>query len=133
MTNQASDPAYSPSGTRIVFSSDRDGDSDLYIMDTDGTDVRRLTNQPGDDTFPPGSRPDKGSAAVVVARVEGGSRSSAQASYHSLFTVVRGRVLLRSSPMLLSHTVRKKMCRSADAPGWGVAYRGDEDGRSPVR
>ena len=52
MTNQASDPAYSPSGTRIVFSSARDGDSDLYIMDADGTDVRRLTNQPGDDYAP---------------------------------------------------------------------------------
>ena len=52
MTNQASDPAFSPGGGKIVFSSDRDGDYDLYIMDVDGTDVRRLTNQPGDDTFP---------------------------------------------------------------------------------
>jgi hypothetical protein len=26
-----------------------------------------------------------------------------------------------------------KMCRSADAPGSGVAYRGDEAGRSSVR
>jgi hypothetical protein len=27
----------------------------------------------------------------------------------------------------------QKMCRSADAPGSGVAYRADEAGRSPVR
>jgi hypothetical protein len=27
----------------------------------------------------------------------------------------------------------QKMCRSADASGSGVAYRGDEAGRSPVR
>jgi TolB protein len=53
-TNEAydSEPAFSPSGTRIVFSSDRDGDYDLYIKDADGTDLRRLTNQPGDDHVP---------------------------------------------------------------------------------
>jgi TolB protein len=44
--------AYSPGGGKIVFSSDRDGDRDLYVMDADGTDVRQLTNSPGDDRSP---------------------------------------------------------------------------------
>src|SRR5437870_5182153 len=34
---------------RLVFYSDRDGDSDIYTMDTDGGDIRQLTNDPGRD------------------------------------------------------------------------------------
>jgi Tol biopolymer transport system component len=47
-----SDPAFSPGGGKIVFSSDRDGDYDLYVMDADGTDIRQLTNHPGADSAP---------------------------------------------------------------------------------
>lgn len=39
----------SPDGTRIVFTSVRDGDLDLYSMKTDGSDVRRLTSELGYD------------------------------------------------------------------------------------
>ena len=38
-----------PKGGQIVFTSDRDGDLDLYLMDEDGTNVKRLTNTPGYD------------------------------------------------------------------------------------
>jgi Tol biopolymer transport system component len=41
--------AISPDGTRIVFTSLRDGDLDLYLMDADGGHVRRLTSEPGYD------------------------------------------------------------------------------------
>jgi Tol biopolymer transport system component len=51
-TDFDADPAYAPGGGRIVFSSNRDGDYDLYIMDADGTDVRQLTNAPGSDVAP---------------------------------------------------------------------------------
>ncbi|TMG07619.1 MAG: hypothetical protein E6I02_05435, partial [Chloroflexi bacterium] len=34
---------------RLVFYSDRDGDADIYTMDTDGGDIRQLTNDPGRD------------------------------------------------------------------------------------
>ena len=44
--------AYSPDGKRIVFCSDRDGDADLYIMNSDGSELRQLTNQPGYDGGP---------------------------------------------------------------------------------
>jgi TolB protein len=39
----------SPKGDRIVFTSTRDGDLELYSMKLDGSDVRRLTNEPGYD------------------------------------------------------------------------------------
>jgi len=49
----------SPDGKSIVFTSDRDGDLELYRMDADGKNVRRLTNSPGYDGgafFSPDSR-----------------------------------------------------------------------------
>jgi Tol biopolymer transport system component len=39
----------SPKGDRIVFTSLRDGDIELYSMKLDGSDVKRLTNRPGYD------------------------------------------------------------------------------------
>jgi Tol biopolymer transport system component len=40
---------FSPVGDRIVFTSVRDGDLDLYSMAPDGSDVVRLTDRPGYD------------------------------------------------------------------------------------
>jgi TolB protein len=39
-------------GSRIVFTSTRDGDIDIYSMNADGSDVRRLTSEPGYDGGP---------------------------------------------------------------------------------
>lgn len=39
----------SPDGSRIIFTSTKDGDLELYSMKTDGTDVKRLTNRVGYD------------------------------------------------------------------------------------
>jgi TolB protein len=39
----------SPDGTKIVFTSDRSGDVELYVMDIDGKNVKQLTNTPGYD------------------------------------------------------------------------------------
>jgi len=47
LTNHEGDdmlPAWSPDGSQITFSSDRDGDWEIYVMNTDGTDVRQLTD-----------------------------------------------------------------------------------------
>lgn len=52
---------FSPDGRRIAFYSDRDGDKsvphgdrnwEIYVMDADGSGVRRLTNQDGWDAHP---------------------------------------------------------------------------------
>lgn len=39
----ATDPAWSPDGTRIAFASNLDGNYDIYSMASDGTDVQQLT------------------------------------------------------------------------------------------
>ena len=39
-------PAWSPDGGRIAFSSTRDGDQQIYVMDADGGNVRRVTDDP---------------------------------------------------------------------------------------
>jgi len=34
-----SDPSWSPDGEHIAFTSDRDGDWEIFVMNADGTDV----------------------------------------------------------------------------------------------
>ncbi|MCD6291570.1 MAG: PD40 domain-containing protein [Anaerolineae bacterium] len=45
-------PSWSPDGKRIAFVSDRDGNHEIYVMNADGSDQRRLTNHPADDVRP---------------------------------------------------------------------------------
>lgn len=46
------DPDWSPDGTKIVFSSTRDGTRDIYVMKSDGSEVTRLTNDGFEDGGP---------------------------------------------------------------------------------
>ena len=61
-------PAWSRDYTRIIFTSNRDGQSqnDLYTMKADGSDVRRLTNTPGGGEYSPKYSPDGKSIAYVL-------------------------------------------------------------------
>ena len=45
-------PAWSPDGTKLAFASTRDGNSEIYVMDRDGSNLRRLTNNPAIDVSP---------------------------------------------------------------------------------
>ena len=42
-------PSWSPAGDLIAFTSFRDGDYEIYTIKSDGTQLRRLTNMPGND------------------------------------------------------------------------------------
>ena len=52
------DPAWSPDGTKIAFSSTRHAEYhlhnqlEIYLMNADGTEIERLTNSPGEDLSP---------------------------------------------------------------------------------
>ena len=70
----------SPDGSRIVFTSMRDGDIDLYTMNAEGGDVRRLTHEEGYDGgafFSPDGR-------QIVYRAHHPTDSSELADYRSL-------------------------------------------------
>lgn len=45
-------PAWSPDGKRISFTSFRDGDGEIYVMNTDGSNITQLTNNSALDWSP---------------------------------------------------------------------------------
>jgi len=51
-TATATDPAFSPDGSRIAFVSLRDGNAEIYLMNADGTGATRLTTDPQADGRP---------------------------------------------------------------------------------
>lgn len=56
LTNSAAfadfDPYWSPDGTKIAFTTDRDGNNEIYIMNADGTSPVNVSNNSGSDTSP---------------------------------------------------------------------------------
>jgi uncharacterized protein YjdB len=51
-TGQATDATISPDGSRIAFVSTRDGNPEIYLMDADGSNVARVTNDIHPDGHP---------------------------------------------------------------------------------
>ena len=45
-------PAFSPDGSRIAFMTNRDGNMEIYTVNRDGSNLRRVTNHPGNDSTP---------------------------------------------------------------------------------
>jgi TolB protein len=73
-------PAVSPDGTKVAFTSNRDGNSEIYIMNVDGSNMRRLTNHPSIDVAPTFSPPGNqiaftsdrsGSAQIWIMSIDG--------------------------------------------------------------
>ena len=55
LTQSAGDdwvPVWSPDGQRLAFASNRDGNTEVYVMDADGTDLTNLTQDAGIDGNP---------------------------------------------------------------------------------
>lgn len=60
-------PAWSPDGSKIAFMSDRDGGSDIYLMNPDGTELEAVAHEPSRETMPAWS-PDSEWIAFVSNR-----------------------------------------------------------------
>src|SRR3712207_9152593 len=50
------DPSWSPNGARLAFTSTRDGNKEIYVMDADGSNQERLTDAAAADFDPAWSR-----------------------------------------------------------------------------
>src|ERR687897_612474 len=51
-TSNNLEPSWSPDSFKIAFSSDRTGNGDIYVMDFDGSNVRRLTSDAAGERHP---------------------------------------------------------------------------------
>jgi TolB protein len=51
-TAEDTDPAWSPGGEKIAFSSKRSGTYQIYVMGSDGSQQTRLTKNSGNDFHP---------------------------------------------------------------------------------
>lgn len=65
-------PAWSPDGARIAFISDRDGQNNIWVMDADGTNPRRVSSQRDKRMALPAWTPD---GRFVIARTGGDSNN----------------------------------------------------------
>ena len=66
-SNQDTAPALSPDGQRIAFMSLQEDNWDIYMINTDGSNLRRLTTDPAQDGLPTWS-PDSRAIAFVTDR-----------------------------------------------------------------
>jgi TolB protein len=62
-------PAWSPDGRKLAFVSRRDGNSEIYVMNADGSDQENLTRQQASDSHPSWSR--DGRKLAFVSRRDG--------------------------------------------------------------
>jgi len=113
------DPAYSPDGTKIVFSSARSGDYEIYTMNAaDGTGVTRLTNTPGLDL-----RCDWQTARPTLSgrvRIPPGTSQAAVCSGRVRLTLTKGRKTVAKSSAKVSKSCtykRKVTIRTAKRTG----------------
>lgn len=74
LTSQDESPtrhaSWSSSGLQIVYSAMKDGDFDIWLMNSDGTNKRQITDETGDAVKPAWS-PDGGTIAFVCSGCEG--------------------------------------------------------------
>ena len=128
-TSSSYQPAWSPDGSKIVFASDRKGNSEIYVMDANGANVLNLTNDAAADGQPAWS-PDGSKIAFATDR-------DGNAEIYVMNADGTGLVNLTNSP-------RTDLLPSWSPDGTKIAFQSDRstdfavwimnaDGSNPVR
>lgn len=66
-------PSFSPDGTQIIFNSDREKENnDVYLMNADGSGLRKITDGPGWDASPPNAWSPDGTRVLLLSDRDGG-------------------------------------------------------------
>lgn len=115
-------PAFSPDGKKIAFISNRDGDPmQIYVMNTDGSNVVRLTNNPSIGCYNPMFSPD---GKKIVYYSEKGDRKdqiwvmNADGSNQTLLTGGIGHNIFPA----FSHDGKKIIFSSSNREGGNTSY-----------
>jgi Tol biopolymer transport system component len=117
---QEDTPIFTPDGAAIAFASDRDGDWSIYLMDSDGTNVRpALSGYAGTDEVHPTFTPDGLVLAFSSNRVDGNWDIYTAAIGSSEWTRLTTDPAVDRFPTL-----------SAD--GRTIAFRSERDGNSEI-
>jgi len=123
-TTSASDPAFSPDGSRIAFVSQRDGNAEIYIMSADGTASTRVTNDPQPDGRP-SFTPD-GQALVFHSARNGGKQQIWAVNVDGSGVTQLTRDSVNSSPTISpdGQTIAYVSTRNKDTDIWLMARDG---------
>ena len=122
-------PAWSPDGTKIAFGSNKDGNGEIYLMDPNGTNIVRLTNDPAEDGQPVWS-PD--GAKIAFATIRDGNNEIYVMSANG------------SGPVNLTNHAGSDLAPAWSPDGTKIAFQSDRetnvavwvmnaDGSNPVR
>src|SRR6266550_3453121 len=123
-TTSASDPAFSPDGSRIAFVSQRDGNAEIYIMNADGTGSTRVTNDLQPDGRP-SFTPD-GQALVFHSARNGGKQQIWAVNVDGSGVTQLTRDSVNSSPTISpdGQTIAYVSTRNKDTDVWLMARDG---------
>jgi TolB protein len=89
-TSYAEEPAWSPDGARIAFvgtpGMGSKDNAEIFVMNADGTERKRLTDIPGNDHWPPAWSPDGTRIAFTSEGTEGNPEIYVMNAYGSGLT-----------------------------------------------
>ena len=109
---------------RIAFHSNRDGNSEIYVMDADGENLQRLTNQPDSD-FHPSWSPDGKWIAFL-------SRRDQVRSKHGIGAEIYVMDAGGQNPQRLTDNPHDDYCPSWSPDGKQIAFASVRDGNTDI-
>ncbi|MBV7327238.1 hypothetical protein KFU94_03080 [Chloroflexi bacterium TSY] len=110
-------PAWSPDGEKIAFVSDRDGNSEIYTMNPDGSEIVRLTSDPASDWTP---------TWLPDGRI--GFISDRDDFYYDIYVMNSD----GSNVIRLTATLSEEMAPVWSPNGSKIAFLSDRDGNSEI-